>query len=72
MPISAVCLSLMYGFTIALNFTRNENYWWRKVDASLVGMSKGMSELLNKQVDTQNEIPGFTQALLECTMKIQN
>ena len=40
-------------------------------------MSKEMSELLNKQVDTQNEklkmkIPGFTQALVECTMKVQN
>ena len=35
-----------------------------------------MSELLDNQVDTQNEnlkkIPGFTQALVKCVMKIKN
>ena len=35
-----------------------------------------MSELLDKKVDTQNEnmkikIPGFTQALVKCVMKIK-
>ena len=41
------------------------------------GLNEGMSELLDKQVDTQNEknlkikIPGFMQALVKCAMKIK-
>ena len=45
----------------------------RNVGASF---NKGMSELLDKKVDTQNEnlkikIPGFKQALIKCAMKIK-
>ena len=48
----------------------------RNVGASLIEINKGMSELLDKQVDTENEnlkikIPGFTQALVNCAMKIK-
>ena len=44
--------------------------------ASLIEINEGMSELLDKQVDTENEnlkiiIPGFTQALVKCVMKIK-
>ena len=48
----------------------------RNVGASLIEINEGMSELLDKQVDTENEnlkiiIPGFTQALVKCVMKIK-
>ena len=48
----------------------------RNVGASLIAINEGMSELLDKQVDTENEnmkikIPGFTQALVKCVMKIK-
>ena len=48
----------------------------RNVGASLIEINEGMSELLDKQVDTENEnlkikIPGFTQALVKCAMKIK-
>ena len=43
---------------------------------SLIEINEGMSELLDKQVDKENEnlkikIPGFTQALVKCAMKIK-
>ena len=48
----------------------------RNVSASLIEINEGKSELLDKQVDTENEnlkiiIPGFTQALVKCAMKIK-
>ena len=48
----------------------------RNVGASLIEINEGMSELLDKQVDTENEnlkikIPGLMQALLKCAMKIK-
>ena len=48
----------------------------RNVGASLIEINKGMSKLLDKQVDTQNKnlkikISGFTQALIKCAMKIK-
>ena len=48
----------------------------RNVGASLVEINKGMCELVDKQVDTQNEnlkikILRFTQALVEVVMKIK-
>ena len=48
----------------------------KNVGASLVEINEGMSQLLDKQVDTQNKnleikIPGFTQALVKCVMKIK-
>ena len=43
---------------------------------SLIEINEGTSELLDKQVDTENEnlqikIPGITQALVKCAMKIK-
>ena len=48
----------------------------RNVGASLIEINEEMSELLDKQVDTEIEnlkikIPGFTQALVKCAMKIK-
>ena len=48
----------------------------RNVGASLIEINEGMSELLDKQVDTENKnlkikIPGLTQALVKCAMKIK-
>ena len=48
----------------------------RNVGASLIEINEEMSELLDKQVDTENEnlkikIPGFMQALVKCAMKIK-
>ena len=48
----------------------------KNVGASLLEINEGMSELLDKQVDTENEnlkikIPGFMQALVKCVMKIK-
>ena len=48
----------------------------RSASASLVEINQRMSELLDNQFDTQNEnlkikIPGFTQALVKCVMKIK-
>ena len=48
----------------------------RNVGASLIEINEGMSELLDKQVDTENEnlkikIPEFMQALVKCVMKIK-
>ena len=56
----------------------------RNVGASLVEINEGMTEIyiyiyiyiLDKQVYTQNEnlkinIPGFTQALVKCAVKIK-
>ena len=47
------------------------------IGETLVKINEGMSELLDKQVDTQNEnlkvkILRFTQALVKCAMKIMN
>ena len=43
---------------------------------SLIEINEGTSELLDKQVDTENEnlqikILGITQALVKCVMKIK-
>ena len=46
----------------------------RNVGAGLIEIDEGMSELLDKQVDTENleiNIPGFMQALVKCAMKIK-
>ena len=48
----------------------------RNIGASLIEINEGMSKLLDKQVDTENEklkikIPGFTQALIKCAMKLK-
>ena len=48
----------------------------RDVGASLIEINEGMSELLDKQVDTENEnlkikIPRFMQALVKCAIKIK-
>ena len=48
----------------------------KNVGASWIEINEGMSGLLDKQVDTENEnlkikIPGFTQALVKCAMKIK-
>ena len=46
----------------------------RNVGVSLIEINERMSELLDKQVDTENEnlkikISGFTQALVKCVVK---
>ena len=48
----------------------------RNVGASLIEINEEMSELLDKQIDTEIEnlkikIPGFMQALVKCAMKIK-
>ena len=45
----------------------------RNVSASLIEINEGMSELLDKQENESLKIniPGFTQAIVTCEMKIK-
>ena len=43
----------------------------RNVGASLIEINEGMSEIIKQKMKFENKIPGFTQALVKCAMKIE-